>query len=266
VLKRTPSFDLREALRAQLLASVAAFDGMSATEAVHRGRTALKRVRALARLGHETAPELAGQIIAGIRPIMRRFSDVRDLDAVAACAKFYGEQEEGRNRRGLMLLARKISKRRSAMNSPPLADAAREIRALVDAAQAWPLVSDPALVHDGARRMAARARKAFRSAQGTKGMEDRHTWRQREKERLYAALLLGDAWPKKLPRRRRRSQRLGELLGLERDTLLLLETLREAPALAGGPDDSDRLQVFLSRRLEKLRKQTDRLGKRLHAD
>jgi CHAD domain-containing protein len=265
VLKPTPSFDLREALRAQLEAAIAAFDSPSPVEAVHRGRTSLKRARALARFARGCAPDVAGQIIAGIRPIMRRFSEVRDLDAVATCAKFYAEQEEDRTRKALFFLARKIAARRSAMDCPSLEEAARDVRALAATAQGWPAIADKKHVREGAARLERRVKTAFKAARRSGEVEDRHKWRQREKERLYAALLLGDAWPKKLPRRRQRSQRLGEVLGLERDTMLLAEKLRGEPGLAGAPDDADLALAFLSRKLDKLRKQADRLGKALHA-
>ncbi|MBL8552310.1 MAG: CHAD domain-containing protein [Hyphomonadaceae bacterium] len=264
MLKPTPSFELREALCAQLEAAIAAFESPSPVEAVHRGRTSLKRARALARLAHLCAPETAGQIISGIRAIMRRFSDVRDLDAIAACAKSYAEQEEGRTRKALFYLSRKVAARRHAMECPSLGEAARDARALAATAQGWPTIADKKHVRAGAERLDRRVRRAFKEAQLTGEVEDRHKWRQREKERLYAALLLGDAWPKKLPRRTQRAQRLGELLGRERDTMMLIAQVRREPALAGAPDDADLVQAFLGKKLKKLRKQTDKIGKDLH--
>ncbi|MGE0044177.1 MAG: CHAD domain-containing protein [Hyphomonadaceae bacterium] len=256
-------FDLRTLMRAQLEAASVALEWPKPADAVHRCRTALKRVRALARLAQIAEPGLAGQMIARIRPIMQGFGDIRDLDALEACARRMSESLTGDVRGTLRTVARKIGTQRKGMDPPPIAETAKEVRALIQLMDAWPPLRARAL-EAGARRLKRRADRAYEDAMDARSREARHQWRKREKERLYCVLLLGDNWPKKLPRKRRLGQALGETLGQEREVLMLIERLSGEPMLAGAPDDADRALAALMKAHAKLRKRADALGKRLH--
>lgn len=263
--KKAPrGFDVRDAMRTQLDAALVALDAVKPSDAVHRCRTALKRARALARLAARAEPGLSGQMIARIRPVMQRFDAVRDADALEACARRFAEAMEGEARGALRTVARKLAAERRAAPPPPLEEARADVRALIALLPAWPVIA-PDIIREGARRLARRARRAYLRARDTGAIEDRHTWRKREKERLYAALLLGAEWPKDTPRRRRRGQALGEALGAERDAGLLIARLAQDPALAGAPDDADRALAALMRRQDELNRVAARLGRALHA-
>jgi CHAD domain-containing protein len=263
VLKRTPTFDLKSALRTQLEAAIDAFENLKPDDAIHRGRVALKRARALARLAQHAEPALAGQMIVQIRPIMQRFSEARDLAALEACAKRWAAVEKPPARAALTGVARRIAAKRKTVAAPALSDAVEDVRRLIFYLSAWPDIPDEAIAR-GAARLDKRARKGFARAMASPAVEVRHTWRKRAKERFYAIFLLDQFWPSKLRRRRVITQRLGETLGQERDIILLLDVLRSEPSLAGSPDQADRAHAALSAHREALMKRGNALGRKLH--
>ncbi|MBI3438209.1 MAG: CHAD domain-containing protein, partial [Proteobacteria bacterium] len=115
-------------------------------------------------------------------------------------------------------------------------------------------------VKRGARRVARRARKAWRQGNDKDAPEDRrHLWRQREKDRLYAASLLGAAWPTR--RRHGASARLVKLLGKEHDLALLAQRLEQSPSPGGA--EAAALKALRSRR-EQLVKRARRAAEQLH--
>lgn len=262
VLRKSPAFDLKSALRLQLDAALSAFETLPADDGVHRGRVALKRARALARLAQRAEPALAGQIIAQIRPIMRRFSEARDLVALEQCAKRWAAVEKAQSRAALNGVARRLATKRKAAAPPDFTTAANEVRRLIFYLSAWPDIGAPAIAA-GAARVHKRARKGYERAHGSAEPDVRHAWRKRAKERLYAIQMLDHHWPQRLPRRNKVTQKLGETLGLERDLTLLLQHLRTDPGLAGSPDQSDRAHAALSAHRDALRKRADKLGKKL---
>ena len=264
VLKRTAGFDLKSALRTQLEAAIDAFENLKPDDAIHRGRVALKRARALARLAQHAEPGLSGQMIAQIRPIMRRFSQTRDMAALEACAKRWASVEKPQSRAALTGVARRIAARRKTLAVPALAEAVEDVRRLIFYLSAWPDISDRAIVR-GAARLDRRAQRGFRRAQESTAIEARHRWRKRAKERLYAIFLLDQFWPPQLKRRRTTTQRLGETLGQERDLMLLLDVLRSEPSLAGSPDQADRAHAALSAHRDALQKRANQLGRKLHS-
>ncbi|HYD72405.1 MAG TPA: hypothetical protein VEF55_04660, partial [Candidatus Binatia bacterium] len=91
----------------------------------------------------------------------------------------------------------------------------------------------------------------------------RHEWRKREKDRFYAVTLMEGAWPRR--RRRKQSETLGHLLGLERDALLLIERLEAEPSLAGHATNAMRARRALRKYCGTLRKRADKLGSQLHS-
>src|SRR5262249_3850076 len=163
--KPTPAFDLKSALRIQLEAAIDAFENLRADDAVHRGRVALKRARALARLAQHAEPALSGQIIAQVRPIMQRFSHARDLTALEGCARPWAAiEQQAQVKQALLGVARRLTAKRKAAEAPDLESAVADVRRLIGYLAAWPDISDEA-VSLGAARLARRARKGFDEAQ-----------------------------------------------------------------------------------------------------
>ena len=83
----------------------------------------------------------------------------------------------------------------------------------------------------------------------------------REKDRFFAADILGDAWPGK--RKRKTAEEIGNALGGERDALLLMERLVAEPELAGEEKAVRRALKALNRRRARLARRADRLAERM---
>jgi hypothetical protein len=135
------------------------------------------------------------------------------------------------------------------------------VRDLSALARVWPEIS-ARQVKRGAETIARRARRAAKRGHGSTDVERRHQWRKREKDRFFALNALGKHWPFK--RRRKSSERLGDVLGLERDVLLLIERVYVDPDLAGGERPARRALEVLAKRAKRLAARADRLGARVH--
>jgi hypothetical protein len=261
--RRTPPFDLAEALAHEARAAGAALGDADAARAIHQGRVRLKRFRALARLAQAAAPNAARSLNAKARAAMAGLSDARDLAALAAGARAAAIGASGKARLGLLETAAALEAERIAMAHPPIA-AARETAAALEAAVASLPKLDAHAIEKGARRLVKRARRAFHAARDAAGDEPRHTWRKREKDRLFAEDVLGPAWPKTLARRRRRAKRLARVLGAERDLLLLRARIKATPKIAGGRGLARKSRAFLTTQIAALAEKADRLGAALH--
>jgi len=257
------SFDLRAGLTEELDAALGELEGSPSRKAIHRCRVRLKRARAVARVGRACAPGLSKVFNDSARGIMRTLGQARDLAALADAARELANNSGKRSAQALSHAADVLDVARRQL--PPLdvettRAGIRDLRAL---AQVWPEASDRQ-IRRGAERVARRARRACRRGWGAEEVSRRHEWRKREKDRLYVALLLGDAWPKDRKRRRKTTDALGDVLGKERDALLLIERIERNPTLGG--QHSDRALLVLHRRAHKLAERADRLGLVLHAN
>jgi CHAD domain-containing protein len=263
---RSPAaaFDLRAALSDEIRA---ALDAVSVEpvkpKAVHRCRVRLKRARALARVGRACAPGLAAVFNESARAIMISLAQARDLAALAACARTTAKKASKKQAAALTATADILDAASLASPPPNVSDIRTGLRDLLAMAQVWPEAS-PRQVQRGAERIARRARAARHQGRGSALAADRHEWRKREKDRLYAVELLGSSWPQQRKRRRKKSQALGEILGQERDALLLVDRLVEQPVLAGDVCDASRARRALKRRLNHLAQRADAMGERLH--
>ena len=247
------AFDVRTALRAELTAARSALRNDDATFAVHQGRVRLKRIRALARLCLPNDRDAAKTLNAAARAAMAGLSDVRDLAALEAVARELGVGK----------IADALAAKRAALGPPPIAAARRKLAAVSSAIARMPDMN-AADLQAGVARLARRARKACAAARGDREPDARHTWRKREKDRLHALDVLGDAWPRGIRRRRRTGKRLARALGAERDVLLLIEMLR-ADSDLGSVADRAAFAVLDTRR-RALADCADRLGRTVHRD
>jgi len=254
---------LRGALAQELNAALQEMDGPAApVRAVHRCRVRLKRARALGRVGKAAAPGLAVVFNDTARAVMRQLGRARDLSALADTARMLAETADERGAAALLRVAEALEAAREAPPAIDLDSVRAGIRDLLALAQVWPEPS-PRQVRAGAMRIVKRARRARRRGQGAQTAKVRHEWRKREKDRLYAAVLLDKAWP--APRRRKQSETIGQLLGMERDALLLMERLEAAPALAGDSAAAAHAQRLLRKHNARVRRRADKIGERLHA-
>ena len=258
-----PSYDLRTALSEEIRGALVELDN-SATKpkAVHRCRLCIKRARALARVGRACAPGLSAVFNDSARAAMRTLASARDLAALADTARALAEECPKKNAAALQDIAENLESARAML--PPLnLDAVRAgLKDLLALAQVWPEAS-ARQIRKGAERVARRARRARRRGRGSNEPARRHDWRKREKERFYAVTLLKGAWPDDRAQRRKTSEKLGEVLGAERDALLLIEHIEGSSAITGKP--AKRALHELKRRRARLGARADGLGAKLHA-
>lgn len=194
---------------------------------------------------------------------MRQLAAARDLAALSEAARALASKQRKKPAAALSAIADSLDDERDALPELNTEATRAGLRDLLALAQVWPEAS-ARQIRRGAKRVVQRARLARRRGCGSDEPAHRHEWRKREKDRLYAATLLGDAWPSK--RRRKRSEKLGDMLGHERDALLLLERVAAQPSLAGDDRGAERAVRALMRRRAKLGKRADALGRRLHAN
>jgi hypothetical protein len=192
---------------------------------------------------------------------MLSLAQTRDLTALAHAARAAAKRQGKKDARALLAAAESLEAERDALPRLDTEAVRAGITDLLALAQVWPVPS-ARQIRKGARRVARRARAAFDDGRReTAG--SRHEWRKREKDRFFAATLLDDAWPVKS--RRRCGEQLGDVLGMERDAALLSKRIDAAPALAGNPKAAKRAQRVLKRRMARLGKRADGLGRKLHA-
>lgn len=263
---RSPAaaFDLRAALSEEIRAALDAVSGAEVRpKAIHRCRVRLKRARALARVGRSCAPGLAAVFNESARAIMHELAHARDLAALAECARTNaGKVRAKNNAAALVALADALDTECAQVPPPDTRSVQIGLRDLLAMAQVWPEAS-PRQIAKGAECIVRRARQAHRRGRGSSLPANRHAWRKREKERFYATSLLGSNWPHGRKRRRKQSERLGEILGRERDLLLLLERLAHEPTVT--PRRAARARNALKQRLKRVSASADRLGAKLHA-
>ncbi len=258
-----PSFDLRAALSREIRAAAIELDSAGAKpKAVHRCRLRIKRARALARVGRSCAPGLSAVFNDSARALMRMLAQARDLNALSGAARALAADCPKKTAAALNAVAGNLEAAR-ALLAPLNIEAVRTgLKDLLALAQVWPEASGRQ-IRKGAERIASRARHARRRGRDSNEPARRHQWRKREKERFYAVTLLNAAWPQHRPRRRKAGEKLAEILGRERDTLLLIERVNADPALAG--EASKRALRGLATARERLGARADKLGAKLHA-
>jgi hypothetical protein len=257
------AFDIREALSVELRAAldhIAANDPEPKT--VHRCRVRVKRARALARIGAACAPGLASVFIDSARTLMRALAQARDPAALTEAAHAAGRK--GGKTIGAVFETVVHSLDEANAGEPSLnVEAVRAgLKDLLALAQVWPEAS-PRQVRRGARKLDRRARRARQRGVASHDPYQRHKWRSREKERFFAASILGQAWPGR--RRRKTGEKLGVLLGNERDALLLMERLLVSPELAGDDKSLRRALKTLNRQRGKFARRADLLAAKLRA-
>ncbi len=257
---RSPAgaFDLRAALCTEVEAAIEELNPQP-DGAVHACRVRLKRARAIARIGRAGAPGLASVFDETARGVMRTLAAARTSRALAVTARKFAKKARGKEARAFEAMAHAFE----AAPTPTLDLQAAHagLKDLLALAHVWPEAS-PRQIQRGARRIAGKARRAFRRAHASGDASLRHDWRKREKDRLFAAMSLGTSWPGR--RRRKLGADLGEILGRERDASLLLRHMDAAPVLANEERGSERAARTLQKRCKRLARQADALGARLH--
>lgn len=258
-----PAFDLRASLSQELHAALEALETSEGRpKRVHRCRVHIKRARALARVGKTCAPGLSKVFNDSARAVMRQLAGARDLAALAEAARVAAKRSSKREAAALTFAAESLDAERAFMPALDMEAAKAGLKDLIALAHVWPEAS-ARQIKRGAERIARRARKARRRGRGADEPVRRHEWRKREKDRFYAAELLNGSWPSR--RRRKLGEQLGDVLGRERDALLLIARIEDEPALAGGAKPARRALRALNLRRRRFADRADGLGADLHA-
>jgi hypothetical protein len=256
-----PAFDLRAALSEELRAAIEQLASAPiAAKAVHQCRVRVKRARALARIGSACAPGLSAVFVDSACALMRNLALSRDQSALSEAARSAAKKAGKQTALAFETAAQSIEETASSRPSLNLDAARAGLNDMLALAQVWPEAS-PRQIQRGARKLERRARRARRRGVAALDPVLRHQWRMREKDRFYAASILGEAWPAK--RRRRTSEKIGVALGVERDALLLMERLVAEPELSGEGDAVERALKALNRRRAKFARRADKLACRM---
>lgn len=265
MLSPGPNFDLRATLSAEVRAALATIEEIDAdAKAVHRCRVRIKRARAVARIGRACAPGLSAVFDDTARAVMHAMAQERELSALAGAAREMAKRTGKKSARALDAVAARLDAARLALPALDQERVRADLRDLLALAQVWPEASRRQ-IRKGVERVLARARRARQRGCGAAAPGRRHRWRRREKDRLYATLRLGAAWPRARRRRRKTAANLGKLLGKERDALLLIKRVEADPALAGGEKHAQRARAALLKQWRRFARRADALGAKLHA-
>jgi CHAD domain-containing protein len=257
-------FNLREAITAEIDAARTILDaGPRDPVNVHKCRVSLKRARALARIGAVATPGLSRVFQDTARDAMAQLAAARELAALSGAARTLAKKTSKKANAALTLVAEALDAERATLGVMDLAQARARMNDLAALAKVWPQASDRQ-IRKGAARVRARAWRAYRRGRGAEVSDLRHDWRKREKDALYASSLLGKSWP--YSRKRKTVERLGDVLGAERDALILADRIAENPSLVGDFKSAKRALKALAKRSRKLAKRADRLGEKVHAD
>lgn len=255
------AFDLRGALSQELRGALEELENAGAhPKALHRCRVRLKRARAVARVGRACAPGLSAVFNDSARGVMRLLEKPRELAALADTARAVSAKAGKKQDEALTTVADALDAQRNNLAPLDIESARSGLRDLAALAQVWPEAS-ARQIRRGAMRIVRSARSERRHGLAADDASTRHEWRKREKDRLYAAQLLGDAWPER--RQRKRGEKLGDALGGERDARLLIERIEADPALAGADRSSSMALKALKRRRRKLAARANAIGEEL---
>jgi hypothetical protein len=193
---------------------------------------------------------------------MRNLALARDPAALSEAARTAARKGGRQTATAFETVANAIEETATSGPSLNLEAARAGLKDLLALAQVWPEASHRQ-IRRGAKRLDRCARRA--RERGVESVDPvlRHKWRMREKDRTFAADILGDAWPGK--RKRKTGEKIGDALGGERDALLLMERLVAEPELAGEDKAVRRALKVLNRRRARLARRADKLAERMQA-
>jgi CHAD domain-containing protein len=265
--------DLRRAAVEQLESAVDALANANAADrpkAVHTARKAVKKTRALLRLGRSGMPSQAyGRTMRSLRDAGRLLSGARDADVLAhtidGLATHYVGQLPASAYRDLR---RDVAALAAAPETDDQVQAAiARLKELVGDAAGWS-VDDTrwATIREEAARTYARGRKQFASAAETADAKPLHEWRKRVKDLWYHQRLLRNAWKPVMRAHSGETDRLGELLGDEHDLAVLSAFLDDHRAELSGHLHLEDVIELTSRRRTELQAEAITIGARIYAE
>jgi hypothetical protein len=250
------------------LALIAARD-LSPAEKIHKVRRQIKAVRALLRLVRGSFGRF-GRENRVFRDIARGLSGSRDakvmLDTFDAITH---RPNGGLPSRGFSVARERLLSACSdrADAEALLANARVDLLAARKRAQKWSLSKAGwEALADGFERTYAHARDTMRATLATGDAEASHEWRKGIKYLGSQARLLRLMKPNALEADIKAATRLGDLLGARHDIDLFLDTMARAPARFGDIVTVTQLAGLARLHLDRLDRQSQRLGEKLFAE
>ncbi len=224
--------------REQLVGAMAASSdpSMAEPERIHEARKCCKRLRAVIRLVMGQDGAFFSEEDAFVRDAARELSWLRDTDAMLdTCAKLRAScRSPGVNRylSRIQSRLRRLRRRAERGREPEARRLKRFAVRMRNAAERvlfWPVArANEGDLQAGFEESYRGARRAFRRALAEPLQENFHAWRKHVKRHGYHLRLLREIWPEGVRERLSEVDRLGELLGAERDVAML------ADLVAGG--------------------------------
>lgn len=269
---------LKRIAREQLddaLAHLAGEEGDSEDERVHEARKSLKKVRAVIRLVRdEVGEDVYQQVNVQLRDAGRLLSDVRDAQVLSDTLERLREQTGPEiPDAGFARISSALDERRDAIRHRVLVEqdagaaAAAEIADARGRIDAWPIDrADAKAFRSSLQRTYARGRDAMDDAYGSPGAETFHEWRKRAKYLWYHARILCPAAPGTLGELVDRTDQIGDLLGLDHDYAVLVQTLSSMEVLDGDDGLERSLRELVERRRFALQREASPLGLRVYAE
>ena len=243
-------------------------DGLHA--GVHDMRKRAKKIRACFRLARPALGKAYKRENARYRDAAGELSRLRDAAAMVEMADVLRDlPEEELDPDLLDRLGKGLAKRRDKAvkrlgNTDAAVDRAR--RALEKGVAALPAIELPAAgfgtLDGGFRKTYARARDGYSVCRREPTDAEIHEWRKRTKYHWYHLRLLRDVWPDAIKARRDLTKHLADLLGDERDLMLLARTIEADGTLLPEPEAWELLSR-IARVRQRLRAEAGTAGAKL---
>jgi CHAD domain-containing protein len=229
-------------------------------EAVHSARKAIKRLRALMRSLRVAFPKKLFQTEnQRLAEAGRKISPLRDIQVQL---RTLGKLRDARGRAGGRIRRDLLRRRESFARKIPALR--RTVRGMLGDSRgtigSWPLdKTTPGTLAAGLKRIYKQGRSAFKTACKNPAPENLHEWRKKAKMLGYGFELIECLVPKKISRRMRWCQTLGDILGDDHDLFMVSQALAREHQSQPARDYAG-LSRRISAKRAKLQKQAFKLG------
>ena len=240
--------------------------------AVHRSRRACKSLRAMLRLVRDVLPE-AREENRALRDAARGLSGSRDRLVLYETAQSLADKLPAAAREQAQPTLDELERAWREPDAPGETDRDRlaafvtQMQAIADRVPHWSLAAEGFdAIAGGLGRYYERGRVAMREAVATVEGEAYHDWRKRAKDLDHHLRLLTPIWPPVMRATRKQASRLGDLLGVHHDLVVLCDTLEAHPDRHGGEAAVAPLTQAAHGKLRRLEAKASPHGRRLYAE
>jgi CHAD domain-containing protein len=244
-------------------------------EIVHDVRKSLKRLRAVLRLVRpKIENKLYGCENTSFRDAARPLTEVRDarilIETLDKLVDHFQEQIAGRAfaevREALRDNLRAVRKRVLDEHNA-FAVAAETVKEARERVKSWTDVSGQwSSVGKGLHETCRKARAAFQDVVAEPTVPKLHEWRKLVKYLRYQLEVLQPLWPERMQELVAEAERMGDLLGDDRDLAVLRQLLTRDPAPVADEGEREALVAFIDRRRAELEQEVRLLGDRFFQD